>query len=56
MARPIVVVPVLTGAAARRFDRRAAEMSKRKHTIDVSEQMKIADKIIADARAHGEDV
>ena len=56
MARPITVVPVLTGAAARRFDRRAAEALKRMDTIDCSEERKIVRKIIENARANGHDV
>jgi hypothetical protein len=50
MARPIAVVPVLTGAAARRFDKKADQASKRKHTIDCSEGLKSLEKILANAK------
>ena len=50
MATPIAVVPVLTGAAARRFDKKAAEASKRKHTIDWTKQYESCRKILANAK------
>jgi hypothetical protein len=56
MATPIAVVPVLTGEVARRFVERAEEVSRRKDTIDLTEEMKIVKEIIAKARADGEDV
>jgi hypothetical protein len=56
MATPIKVGPVLTGAAARRFDRRAAQASKRKGTIDCSEAREMCKAIIAKARANGVDI
>jgi hypothetical protein len=56
MATPIKVVPVLTGAAARRFDRRAEQVLKRKNTIDISEDLKMVERILAESRAKRYDV
>jgi hypothetical protein len=56
MATPIAVVPVLTGEAARRFDRKAAQASKRKGTIDFSKEREMCKKIIAEARARGVEI
>jgi len=49
MAIAIKSVPVLTGAAANRFNQNAARSSKKKHTVDWSEQVKIAQEILANA-------
>jgi len=56
MAIEVRSAPVLTGAAARRFDQNAARAFKRKHTIDWSEQMKIAKDILANAKFNPQDV
>jgi hypothetical protein len=56
MATPIAVVPVLTGAAARRFDRKAAQASKRKGTMDFSKEIEMCKAIIAKARANGVEI
>jgi len=50
MAIAIKSVPVLTGAVAKRFNQRAANALKNKHTVDWSEQMKSAQEILANAK------
>ena len=55
MAIEVRSAPILTGAAARRFNQNAAKALKRKHTIDWSEQMKIAKEILTNSKfAHVE--
>ena len=50
MAIAIKSVPVLTGAVAKRFNQRAANALKNKHTVDFSEQVKITEQILAKAK------
>ena len=50
MAIAIKSVPVLTGSVAKRFNQRAANALKKKHTVDWSEQVKIARDILANAK------
>jgi hypothetical protein len=56
MAIAIKSVPVLTGAAAKRFNQRAARVLKKRQAVDWSEQMKIAGEILADAKLSSRDV
>jgi len=56
MAIEVRSAPVLTGAAARRFNQNATRALKRKHTIDWSEQMKIAKEILANTKFAHQDV
>jgi hypothetical protein len=53
MAIPIRSVPVLEGEVAERFERARIEAEKHRGTIDISENVKIFNKMRDEARSRG---
>lgn len=50
MAKPIKVVPILTGKAAERFDSTAEKTKAKKGSINFSKEIETAKKILAKAK------
>jgi hypothetical protein len=53
MAIPIRGIPMLEGEAARRFERMARQAEKERGTIDITENVKLFEKMREDARKRG---